>query len=168
MIRDVGSDAGVAMLLAMEIADVARVLAECPAQQCGELLQGITAVRPAVASTALRLMDATTAGRAVAYLRPGTAAALLSSLLHSEAGKILDSTDKRTAAGVIMELEPRASVGMLRSMSTRERAAEVVSHVRPGTAAALLRTDTELATAMLRHLSEPVRRQLSRHLPPER
>jgi eukaryotic-like serine/threonine-protein kinase len=166
MIRNVGSDTGVAMLLAMDVADVARLLADCPARQCGELLQGIAAVRQATASTALRLLGAAAAGRAIAYLRPETAAALLLALLPAEAARILDSSDKRTAARVIMELEPRASVSMLRSMSTRQRAAEVLSHVRPGTAAALLRSDTELATATLRYLSEPVRKQLSRHLSP--
>jgi len=166
VIRNVGSDTGVAMLLAMEVADVAKLLADCPARQCGELLQGIATVRQATASTALRLLSPAAAGRAIAYLRPETAAALLSALLPAEAGRILDSSDKRTAARVIMELDPHASVKMLRSMSTRQRAAEVLAHVRPGTAAALLRTDNELATTMLRHLSEPVRKQLSRRLSP--
>ena len=81
-----------------------------------------------------------------------------------EALRILDSTDERTAAGVIMELPMPASTALLKSMYSAQRAAQVLTHVRPITAADMLRSDGEFATAVLRHLSEPVRKQVSRHL----
>ena len=50
MIKNVGIDTGVAMLLGMTEDDAARVLADCPPKLGGELLQGIAAVRPATAA----------------------------------------------------------------------------------------------------------------------
>jgi eukaryotic-like serine/threonine-protein kinase len=166
MIRNVGTDTGVAMLLAMAEDDAARILADCPARLCGELLQGIAAVRPATASAILRMLRSTAAGRAFAYLRPETAASLVSAMPPAEALRILDNTDERTAAGVIMELAVPVSANLLKSMYSRQRAADVLTHVRPVTAAELLRSDAEFATAVLRHLSEPVRKQVSRHMSP--
>ena len=49
-------------------------------------------------------------------------------------------------------------------MYSRQRAAAVLTHVRPVTAAELLRADSEFAAAVLRYVSEPVRKQVSRHL----
>jgi hypothetical protein len=57
-----------------------------------------------------------------------------------------------------------AAAMLLKSMYSRERAAQVLTHVRPVTAAELLRSDAEFATAALRHLSDPVRRQVRRYL----
>jgi flagellar motility protein MotE (MotC chaperone) len=164
MIKNVGIDTGVAMLLGMTEDDAARVLADCPPKLGGELLQGIAAVRPATAATILRILRSTAAGRAFAYLRPATAAALLAVMQPQEAVRVLDSTDERSVAAAIMELPVPTSAILLKSMCTRQRAARVLSHVRPFTAAELLRSDTEFAASVFRHLSEPVRKQVSRHL----
>lgn len=164
LIRNVGTDTGVAMLLAMPEDDAARILADCPSRLCGELLQGIAAARLDAAATILRLLRSTAAGRAFAYLRPETAASLVALMAPAEALRILDNTDERTAAGVVMELATPISTALLKSMHNRQRAAQVLTHVRPVTAAELLRSDAEFAAAVLRYLSEPVRKQVSRHL----
>lgn len=164
MIRNVGTDTGVAMLLAMSEDDAARVLADCPPRLCGTLLQGIAVARPAMAATILRLLRSAKAGRAFSYLRQDTAASLVAAMPPADGLRLLDSTDERTVAGVIMELAVPTSTALLKSMSSRERAAQVLTHVRPVTAAELLRSDAEFANAVLRHLSEPVREQVSRHL----
>jgi predicted Ser/Thr protein kinase len=168
MIRNVGIDTGVAMLLAMSEGDAARVLADCPPRLCGALLQGIAAERPTMAATILGLLRPVTAGHAFAYLRLETAASLIVAMVQSEAQRILESTDERTAAGVIMELPAPTSTVLLRSMNSRQHAARVLTHVRPATAAELLSSDPEFAGAVLRHLSEPVRKQVSRYLLAER
>jgi flagellar motility protein MotE (MotC chaperone) len=167
MIGNVGTDTGVAMLLAISEDDAARVLADCPPRLCGMLLQGIAVARPGTAATILRLLQSGKAGRAFAYLRPDTAASLVAVMAPVDALRVLDSTDERTAAGVITELPPPASTALLKSMSSRQRAAQVLTHVRPVTAAELLSSDAEFASAVLRHLSEPVRKQVSRHLQPD-
>ena len=164
MINNVGIDTGVAMLLALTEDEAARILADCPAKLCGELLQGIAAIRPVTAATILRILRSPKAGRAFAYLRPQTGASLVSSMQPAEALRILDNTDERTVAAVIMELPVPTSAALLKSMYSRQRAAQVLTHVRPVTAAELLRADSEFAAAVLRYLSDPVRKQVSRHL----
>jgi serine/threonine protein kinase len=166
MIADVGTDTGVAMLLAMSAEDATRILADCESRLSGALLQGIAATRVTTAATIFRLLRSTVAGRVFAYLRPDTAAAVVTALNRSDAVRVLENTDERTAAGVIMALPVSAATALLKSMYSRERAAQVLTHVRPTTAADLLRSDSEFATAVLRHLSEPVRRQVGRHLLP--
>jgi eukaryotic-like serine/threonine-protein kinase len=167
MIRNVGTDTGVAMLLAMSEADAARILADCPPKLCGDLLQGISAVRPATAATILRTLRSRAAGRAFAYLRPQTASSLVAEMTPHEALRILDNADERTVAAVLMELPVPVSARLVKSMYSQQRAAQVLTHVRPSTAAELLRPDAEFAAGVLRHLSEPVRKQVSRYLTAE-
>lgn len=164
MIKHVGIDTGVAMLLTLTEDEAARILADCPAKLCGELLQGIAAVRPHTAATILRILRSSTAGRAFAYLRAPTGASLISSMQPADALRILDNTDERTVAAVIEELPVSTSASLLKSMYSRQRAAAVLTHVRPVTAAELLRADSEFAAGVLRYVSEPVRKQVSRHL----
>jgi eukaryotic-like serine/threonine-protein kinase len=164
LIGNVGIDTGVAMLLAMSPDDAARILADCPPRLGGELLQGVAAARTATAAVILRLLPSESAGRAFAYLRPETGASLVNATSPAEALRLLDSTDERTVAGVIMELAAPLSTTLLKSMYSRQRAAQVLTHVRPITVAELLRPDPEFAVGVLRHLSEPVRKQVSRHL----
>ena len=164
LIRNVGTDTGVAMLLAMPEEEAARLLADFPPRLCGELIQGISAARVATAVAILRQMRSAAAGRAFAYLRPDMAATVVAAMTTGEALRILDGTDERTAAGVMMELPVATSTLLLKSMYSRQRAAQVLTHVRPVTAAQILRSDGEFASAVLRHLSEPVRKQVSRHL----
>ena len=164
LIKNVGIDTGVAMLLGMPEDEAARVLAGCPPKLCGELLQGVAAVRPASAIMILRILQAASAGRAFAYLRPATAAALLAAMPPQEALRVLDNTDERSVAAAIMELPLPTSATLLKSMRSRQRAAQVLTHVRPVTAAELLRSDSAFAAGVLGHLSEPVRKQVSRHL----
>jgi flagellar motility protein MotE (MotC chaperone)/predicted Ser/Thr protein kinase len=166
LIQNVGTDTGVALLLAMSEEDAARLLADCSPRLCGELLQGIAAAQPGTAIAILGQMRSTAAGRAFAYLQPGTAAAVVAAMTPGDALRILNGTDRRTAAGVIMELPVSAATRLLRSMYPRQRAAQVLTHVRPVTAAEILRSDGEFAATVLRHLSEPVRKQVSRHLAP--
>ena len=164
VIQNVGIETGVAMLLAMSEDEAARVLTELPSRLCGELAQGLAAARPATAATIFRIMRSTVAGRAFAYLRPDTAAELLAVMQPPEALRILDSTDERSVAAAIMQLPLPTSTALLKSMYSRQRAAQVLTHVRPATAAELLRSDSEFAAGVLKHLSEPVRKQVSRHL----
>ena len=81
-----------------------------------------------------------------------------------EALRVLDNTDERSVAAAIMELPLPTSATLLKSMRSRQRAAQVLTHVRPVTAAELLRSDSAFAAGVLGHLSEPVRKQVSRHL----
>ncbi len=164
MIRNVGTDTAVAVLLAMSADDASRILADCEPRLSGALLQGIAAARPATAATILRSLRSTAAGRAFAYLRPDTAASVVMEMTRADMLRVLDSADERSAAGVIMALPVPAATALLKSMYSKERAAQVLTHVRPATAAELLRSDSKFATAVLRHLSEPVREQVSRHL----
>jgi flagellar motor switch protein FliG len=152
----------------MSANDAARILADCEPRLSGTLLQGIAADSPGTAAAILRLLRSSAAGPAFAYLRPETAASVVHELSRADALRVLESTDERTVAGVIMALPPAASTALLKSMYSVERAAQVLTHVRPATAAELLRPDFEFATAVLRHLGEPVRREVSRHLRPER
>jgi hypothetical protein len=85
-------------------------------------------------------------------------------MLPQEALRLLDNTDDRSAAAAVMELPLTTAADLLKSMRSRERAAQVLTHVRPVTAAELLRSDTAFAAGVLRYLSEPVRKQVSRHL----
>lgn len=164
MIRNVGIDTGVAMLLTLTEEEAARVLADCPHRLCGMLLQGIAAVRADTATAILRILGPAAAGSAFSYLRPPVAASLVAAMPPPDALRVLDNTDERTAAAVIMELPADTSGSLLRGMRSRQRAAQVLTHVRPVTAAELLRPDARFATAVLQHLREPVRRQVSRHL----
>jgi Mg/Co/Ni transporter MgtE len=167
MIKNAGTDIGVATLLAMSDGDVVRILADCPPQLCGTLLQGIAVARPATAVTVLRKLRAALASRAFAYLQAETAAALVTAMAPADALRILNSTDERTVAGVIMNLPAPTSIALLKSMPSGQRAAQVLTHVRPVTVAQLLRSDVKFASAVLRHLSEPVRKQVSRHMRPD-
>jgi serine/threonine protein kinase len=170
MIKNVGTDTGVAMLLAMSEDDAARILGECGHRLCGALLQGIAAARPATAIAILPQLRSSIAGRAFAYLRPETEASLVTAMAQADALRLLENTDERTVAGVIMELPVPTSTMLLKSIYSRngQRAAQVLTHVRPATAAELLSPDPEFASAVMRHLGEPVRKQVSRHLLSER
>jgi eukaryotic-like serine/threonine-protein kinase len=164
MIKNVGTDTGVAMLLAMSETDAARILADCPPKLCGDLLQGIGGARPATAAAILRMLRPPAVGRAFAYLRPQTASSLVAAMTPREALRILDGTDERAVAAVLMELPVPVSAKLVNSMHSKRRAAQVLTHVRPSTAAELLRPDGEFAAGVLRYLPEPVRKQVSRHL----
>jgi flagellar motility protein MotE (MotC chaperone) len=164
MIKNVGTDTGVAMLLAMSETDAARILADCPPKLCGDLLQGIGGARPATAAAILRMLRPPAVGRAFAYLRPQTASSLVAAMTPREALRILDGTDERAVAAVLMELPVPVSAKLVNSMHSKRRAAQVLTHVRPSTAAELLRPDDEFAAGVLRYLPEPVRKQVSRHL----
>lgn len=164
LITSVGIDTGVAILLGMGEGDAARVLTDCRADLCGDLLQGIAAARPASAAAILRIMRASSAGRAFAYLRPATAAALLAVMQRQDALRLLEGADERSAAAAIMELPVPTAADLLKSMHSTQRAARVLTHVRPVTAAELIGRDTEFAAGVLRHLSTPVRKQVTRHM----
>jgi eukaryotic-like serine/threonine-protein kinase len=166
LLKNMGTDTGVAMLLALPEDEAVQLLADCTPRLCGELLQGIAAARPATAAGMLRRLRAAAAGRAFAYLRPETAASLVSTMIGADALRILDSSDERAVADMVMELPSPAAADLLKAMYSRQRAAQVLTHVRPATAGELLSADPEFATAVLRHLSEPVRKQVSRHLAP--
>jgi len=164
MIMNVGTDTGVAVLLAMSADDAARILADCEPRLSGALLQGIAAARPATAATILRSLRSAVAARAFSYLRPDTAASVVLEMTRADILRVLESADERITAGVIMALPVPAATALLKTMYSTERVAQVLTHVRPTTAAELLRSDSKFATAVLRHLSEPVREQVSRHL----
>lgn len=163
-IMRVGPETGAAMLLAMDVQAMAKILADCPARRRGELLQGIAATEPATAATILRMLLDTTAGSAFAYLQPQTAASLLAAMPTPEAARILRSTDARAAASTIMGLAPSQAAGLLAYGSNPKRAAQVLTHATSQTAVAVLRADRAFARTVQPYLVEPLRTKVSRAL----
>ncbi len=121
-LQRVGPDTGAAMLLAMDAHSVAKLLADCPHKRRGELLQGIAAVDLTAAAVILPMLLDTKAGLAFAYLQPQTAASLLSAMRTPEAARILASTEARAAASTIMELPPGEAAVLLKSFSDLQSA----------------------------------------------
>ena len=156
----VGPDTGAAMLLKLDVRTGAKILAECPARNRGELLQAMAAVQPGTAATILRMMFDSPAGQAFAYLRPQTAVSLLAAMPTPEAARILGSTDPRAAASTIMELSPADAARSLSAMADKERAAKVLAHATAGTAVAVARADLSLARKVVAYLPEPHQTQV--------
>ncbi len=163
VIRSVGTDTGVAMLLDMPAYHAAQILADYPAHVCGELLQGIGDAHPTTAGAIMLMLLAVGVGRAIGYVRPDTVASILITMAVGEAIQILDCTDDRAAAKVIMDLPIAVSAQLTKAMP-RQRAADVLAYVRPLTVAALLRTDPDLRGLLLQQLSPSLREQVIRNL----
>ena len=160
----VGPDTGAALLLKLDVRTSVKILADCPSKRRGELLQAIAVIEPGTAATILRMLLDTTAGSAFAYLRPQTAASLLSAMPASEAVRILTRTDVRTAASTIMELAPAEGAALLESMSDLQRAADVLLHATPETAIAVACAKPDFGRRVHPYLREPLRAQVGRAL----
>ena len=163
LIRSVGTDTAVAMLLAIPEEDAAAILAGHPARNCAEMIQGIADVRQAAARAILQMFGSGTAARATAHLRSDTAAALLADTPTFTALRILDRSHEQIVARLVKHLAVRNSVRLFKAMNSW-RAAAVLGHAKPSTTAELLRADTELASAILRNLDESDRQQVVRHM----
>jgi len=163
-VREVGTDAGVALLLAMPDDHAAQVLAGYPAHVAGGLIQVMAMSRPQTAGTILQTLSAASAGRAMDYLTPGTAASLLIAMSPGAAAPIVSRTDVRTGAAVIMELPVVAAAELIRGMKVK-RAVPVLEYVKPVTVAALLLTlPDDLRAVLLREFDSSFRTQVGRHL----
>lgn len=152
-----GPDKGAAMLISLDVAAAARILAGCPGRQRRQLLQGVADIDPATAATILPMLLADAAGRAFGDLRTKSAASLLAAMPVPEAARILGSTNTRAAASAIMELPPLQAATQLAFMPDRKRAAEVLSHTLSRSAIAIAHADREFARLILPYLTEPLR-----------
>jgi tRNA A-37 threonylcarbamoyl transferase component Bud32 len=155
-----GADKGAALLVALDVPAAARVIADCPAEERGALLQGIAATEPGTAATILRMLLADAAGRAFRDLRPKTAASLLAAMPTPEAARILSGTDRRAAASAIMELAPPQAAAQLKGMPDKKRAAEVLAYTLSSTAIAIADADPQFARLVLPYLAEPLQSQV--------
>jgi Protein kinase domain/MgtE intracellular N domain len=164
MVRSVGTDAGVAMLLDMPEEHAAQVLAGYPAPVAGGLIKAIGLARPQAAGSILQILLSNEAGHALRYLSSRAAASILAAMPVGEAVRILSRADVRTAGGVIMELPSEVSAQVVKAMQGK-RAAQVLEYVNPVTVAALLTSSGELNGKLLGQLSPPFRAQVMRHLP---
>ena len=163
LIRSVGTDPGVAMLLAIPEQDAAAILATYPARESAQLVQGIANARPPAAAAILQMLSSATAARTLGYLRSDSAAALLAAMPTTAAIRILDRASEQSAARAVKDLPVPNSVRLFKAMNSW-RAAAVLGHVKPVVAAAVLHADTELAGAVLRLLDESAREQIARHM----
>lgn len=163
LIRSVGPDVGVAMLLAIPAADATAILAEYMGSDGAELLQGIANARPATASAIMRMLPSQSAARMLTHLRSVTSAEILASLPTAAAIRILDRASDQTAARAIKDMPVGDSVRLLRAM-TNWRAAAVLAMVKPVTTAAVLRTDADFAAAVLRLFAQADRERITRYM----
>jgi predicted Ser/Thr protein kinase len=163
-VRDVGADAGAALLLAMPDEHAAQVLADYPPRLAGELIQVIAATRPQTAVAVLQTLSASAAGHALDYLNPDTAASLLTAMAPSEAARILRCSNVRTAAVMIMTVPVVVSVQLIKAMQVK-RASAVLEYVKPVTVASLLRAvPDDLSAMLLREFNPTFGAQVMRHL----
>lgn len=159
----VGPETGAAMLLKLDMRTRVKILADCPDRRRGELLQAIAVVEPVTATAILPMLLDASAGPAFAYMRPQTAASLLSAMPRQEAVRILTSTDALAAASAIMELSPARAVVLLDSMLA-VRAAEILNQTTSETAIALARADSGFGWRVQPLLIEPLRTRVARAL----
>ena len=162
-ILHVGPETGAAMLLKLDVRTSVKILAGCPDKRRGELVQAIAVAKPGTAAAILQMLLDAPAGSAFAYMRPQTAASLLSAMPGQEAVRILTSTDVLAAASAIMELSPARAVALLDSMPA-VRAAEILNKTTSETASALARVRPEFGWRVQPLLNEPLKTRLGRAL----
>jgi len=163
MIKMVGPDTAVEMLLAMPEDRAAQILASYSPPLCADLLCGVAAARPGTAGAILQMLSVSGAGRALGYLGPETGASILAAMSPGAAAQILDYTNERTAAGMLMALPVQFSARLTKAMDAR-RAADALLHVRPATVATLLDAEPDLYGTVLQQLTPSFREQVMRHL----
>jgi tRNA A-37 threonylcarbamoyl transferase component Bud32 len=154
ILRD-GLGNGASMLVSLDLATAARIVAGLPAADRGALLQAIAAIESRTAATILRMLLADAAGRALGDMRPKTAASLLTAMPAPEAARILGNADLRCAADAITELAPQTAAAALRRIADRKRAAALLSGTAPRTAIAIACADREFGRSLLPLLAEP-------------
>ena len=113
----VGPDTGAAMLLKLDVGTSVKILADCPDKRRGELLQAIAVIAPTTAARILRMLPAASAGPAFAYMRPQTAASLLSAMsggsgAHPGKHRRAGSGERHHGTG------PEHAVALLKSLLT--------------------------------------------------
>lgn len=161
-VRDPGTPAGVATLVAMPDDRAARILADYPSHIAGELIQAMAATRPDFGAAILQTMAAA-AGRVMDYLNPRTAAALLATMRSGEAARILGRASDRTAAAVISTLPTIKSADLIKTMQAM-RVGAILEYVRPAIVAELLSTVPDhLAATLLGGFSDSFRTQVLRY-----
>ena len=131
MIKNVGIDTGVAMLLALTEDEAARILADCRPGSAASCCRASPPPGPPPPPRSCGSLRSTAAGRAFAYLRPRRGASLVSSMQPADALRILDNTDERTVAGRdhgAARSPPRASPAQVHVQQAAGRAG---AHARP-------------------------------------
>jgi flagellar motility protein MotE (MotC chaperone) len=158
-----GTDARVALLLALSAEQAAQVLASYPPRMRGELLQDLAGSWPDTVAIILPMLSTTDIGRSMGHLRPQTAAAVLDAMPVEEAARILSRTGARTAAGIVMELPDKVSPALVNAMGAQQ-AAEMLGFVRPDTVASLLNALDGRRGKLLALLDPSFRVQVTRFL----
>jgi serine/threonine protein kinase len=164
VIRNVSTDTGVAMLLAMPDDQAAKILASYPSGACSELIQGVAAARPDKAGSVLRMLLTADAARMMGYLKPDVSASILTTMPTEEAVRMLGRTGVRTTAGIITKLPVEAFTPLTKAIPVK-RTAEVLAFVQPDAAAALLlAAPDDISRSILRELKPLFRTQVMRFL----
>jgi len=135
LILKVGTDTGVAMLLSIPADDAAAILASCPNREGADLLSGIASAQPATGSAIMEMLNT------------------------QDAARLLEHLSNRVAAGILAGY----AVALYKAMNSH-RAATVLSCLKPASAAAVLRADTELRNAVWPFIPRPEREQIERYL----
>ena len=161
VIRDVGTDAGAAMLAGMPRGDAAKILLDYDPAAAGDLLQGIAIAQPDIAAEILQIFLAATAGRTLFHLRPDTAAAVLLAMPASEAVRILTRTGDTTVAAALMHLRTPTATQLLRELPA-EQAGRICRRIKPAVVAAMQDSDPELIGKLLERASPEFRDQVRR------
>jgi eukaryotic-like serine/threonine-protein kinase len=164
LILTVGTDTGVAMLLSIPRQDAAAILASCPDRAAANLLTGMASAQPRAASAMMDMLSTGDAARLLEHLGNGTAAEVLAGMPPRHVVRILDAASDQTAARAIKNMSVRSQVLLLRAMNSY-RAAAVLSDLKPAAAAAVLRGDTVLWTAVWPLVPQPEQEQIARYLP---
>ncbi len=162
-LREADTDSAAQLLLAMPQEHAAQVLAGFPSELTGKLVKAMADGNcPAVAGI-MQMLSVAGAGRALAYLSPQVAAAVLFAMTVPEATRIIGAADDRTAAGAIATLPSGFAAELIGTMPD-SRAVQVLAYIRPSDAAKILRCSDDLQGRLLEQLSPPFRKLVQRHL----
>jgi flagellar motor switch protein FliG len=151
------TDSGAALLLDMADDQAARILATCPREVAGQLIQGMAASHPQTAGSILQIFTARLAAQVLRHMNHGAAAAILTTMPVMEATRILNEAAPRIAAMAIGEL-PRDFAAQVLKVLDEPRAGEVLGHVTPSHVAILLAAvPPDLSARLLARLSPAFR-----------
>jgi len=161
VIREVGTDAGAAMLARMPRGDAAKILLDYADEAAGGLVQGIAIAEPDVAAQILQIFLPGMASRILGHLRPDTAAAVLDAMPASDAARILARTGDTAAAATLMFVRARTAAGLLRDLPA-DLASRVCRRMTPAAVAAMQAEDPDFIGRLLDKASPGFRDQVRR------
>lgn len=137
MLSNSNTDSGLTLLLEMPDDRAAQVLAQCPRDVAGHLLQGMATTWPETAGSILQILQARLAGEMIDHMQPDAAATILTEMPSGEAARILNKADIRAVAGAMAALPSNDAAQLLKTMD-EPRAVEVLVHIPPSRVAAML------------------------------